>query len=112
MKKTRQVYLMANGDLRLSANQKCWPAQEAMERTLTRALRAEGWKVVRAHPFDETKQHGFIDSQKMGLEGFRALDSNGPLIVAECVWQNSQHHLPVLFLHRGPTPRAGKRSGA
>src|SRR5713101_2814698 len=100
--KPRQAYLMANGDLRLSANQKCWPAQEKMEATLTRALRAEGWKVVRAHPFNETKLHGFIDSQKMGLEVFRELDPNAPLIVAECVWQYSQHLLPGLFTHRGP----------
>src|SRR5260221_7490760 len=111
MKKTRQVYLMANGDLRLSANQKCWPAQEAMERTLTLALRAEGWKVVRAYPFDETKQHGFIDSQKMGLEVFRPLDSNAPLIVAESVWQYSQHLLPGLFTHCGPILTVANWSG-
>ena len=48
--KPRQVYLVANGDLRLSANQKCWPAQARMEAALGRALRAEGWTVVRAHP--------------------------------------------------------------
>src|SRR5436309_687919 len=30
--KKRQVQLIANGDLRLSANQKCWPEQEKMER--------------------------------------------------------------------------------
>ena len=28
------VYLVANGDLRLSANQKCEPAQAAMEKAL------------------------------------------------------------------------------
>ena len=40
--------LVASGDLRLSANQVCWPAQAAMEETLTRALKAEGWGVRRA----------------------------------------------------------------
>ena len=29
--KKRQVQLIANGDLRLSANQNCWPEQEKME---------------------------------------------------------------------------------
>ena len=29
--KPRHVYLMSNGDLRLSANQKCWPEQAKME---------------------------------------------------------------------------------
>src|SRR5436190_669135 len=33
--KKKQVQLIANGDLRLSANQVCWPAQKAMEERLT-----------------------------------------------------------------------------
>ena len=109
--KPRQVYLIANGDLRLSANQKCWPEQSAMEATLARALRAEGWTIVRAHPYDKTKQHGFIDSQKMGMDVFRKLDPQAPLIVAECVWQYSQHILPGLFTHRGPILTAANWSG-
>jgi hypothetical protein len=36
--KKNQVQLIASGDLRLSANQVCWPAQEQMEATLTAAL--------------------------------------------------------------------------
>ena len=50
--KPKHVYLVANGDLRLSANQKCWPAQAAMEAAVAKALMAEGWKIVRAHPYD------------------------------------------------------------
>ena len=65
---SRTVVLVANGDLRLSANQKCWQEQKKMERALTAALRQEGWKVLRAHAYDPMKRHGFIDSQKMGLE--------------------------------------------
>src|SRR6188508_2043712 len=38
----RQIQLIANGDLRLSANQKCWPEQEKMERALGEAIAAEG----------------------------------------------------------------------
>src|SRR2546428_13889627 len=87
--KPKELYLMSNGDLRLSANQKCWPEQAKMEAVLGRALKAEGWTVVRVHAFDPQKQHGFIDSQKLGMEGFRRLDPNGPLIVAECVWRYS-----------------------
>src|SRR5581483_11116045 len=48
----RTVSLVSNGDLRLSANQKCWPEQAKMEETLTRALEAEGWTVARAHAYD------------------------------------------------------------
>ena len=109
--KPRRVFLIANGDLRLSANQKCWPAQQEMEATLAAALEAEGWSVVRAHALDKSKQHGFIDSQKMGLEVFRRLHPEAPLIVAESVWQYSQHILPGLFTHRGPILTVANWSG-
>jgi hypothetical protein len=102
---------MSNGDLRLSANQKCWPEQEKMEAVLTKALKAEGWKAVRAHAYDKQKQHGFIDSQKMGMEVFRKLDPGAPLIVAESVWQYSHHLLHGLFTHRGPILTIANWSG-
>ncbi len=109
--KPRHLYLMANGDLRLSANQKCWPEQARMEAVLTQALKAEGWTTVRAHAYDPVKKHGFIDSQKMGMELFRQLDANAPLIVAECVWQYSHHLLHGLFTHRGPILTVANWSG-
>jgi hypothetical protein len=109
--KPKQVYVMSNGDLRLSANQKCWPEQAKMEATLAKALKALGWSVVRAHPYDKTKGHGFIDSQKMGMEVFRALAPTAPLIVAECVWQYSHHVLHGLFTHRGPILTVANWSG-
>ncbi len=109
--KPKQVYLVANGDLRLSANQKCWPEQQKMEATLTKALKDEDWEVVRAHAYDATKKHGFIDSQKVGIQVFRDLDPDAPLIVAECVWQYSQHLLPGLLTHRGPILTVANWSG-
>lgn len=107
----KHVYLVASGDLRLSANQMCWAAQEKMEAALRSAIEAEGWKVVRAHPYDKAKKHGFIDSQKMGLEVFRALDPQAPLIVAESVWQYSHHVLAGLYTHRGPILTVANWSG-
>jgi hypothetical protein len=109
--KPKNVYLMSNGDLRLSANQKCWPEQAKMEAVLTKALNAQGWKVVRAHAYDPKKQHGFIDSQKYGMEVFRKLDPNAPLIIAECVWQYSHHLLAGLSTHRGPILTVANWSG-
>ena len=100
--KPKQVFIMANGDLRLSAIQVCWAEQSKMEATLAKALKAAGWTAVRAHVYDRQKKHGFIDSQKRGMEVFRTMDSDAPLIVAECVWQCSQHILPGLSTHRGP----------
>ena len=105
------VYLVANGDLRLSANQKCEPAQAAMEKALVEAIQREGFNVKRAHSFDETKGHGFIDSQKMGLEVFRSVPQDAPLVVAEAVWQYSQHLLGGLISHNGPILTVANWSG-
>ena len=107
----KHAYLMANGDLRISANQRCWPEQLKMEAKLGKALKAEGWKVVRAHPYDPAKRHGFIDSQKMGLEVFRKLSPDVALIVAESVWQYSHHLLHGLTTHRGPILTVANWSG-
>ena len=109
--KAKQVYLLANGDLRLSANRVCWQEQARMEKVLSKAIKNEGWAVVRAHNFDRKKKHGFIDSQKRGIEVFRELDPEAPLIVAECVWQYSQHILPGLLTHQGPILTLANWSG-
>ena len=109
--KAKQVYILANGDLRLSANRVCWKEQARVEKVLSKAIGEEGWLVIRAHAFDRKKQHGFIDSQKRGIEVFRDLDPDAPLIVAECVWQYSQHILPGLLTHRGPILTLANWSG-
>src|SRR5258707_7099262 len=105
------VYLVANGDLRLSANQKCEPAQAAMEKALVEAIQKEGFIVKRAHPFDQKKGHGFIDSQKMGIQVFHTIPKDAPVVVAEAVWQYSQHILPGLFAHQGPKLTVANWSG-
>jgi hypothetical protein len=96
------VYTIASGDLRPSANVTCWPTQERLESDLEAALTKLGWKVQRGHAFDETKGHGFIDSQRAGLEVFKTLPADAPLIVVEAVWQYSHHVLAGLRDHRGP----------
>ncbi len=107
----KEVFLVASGDLRLSANQKCWEAQESMEKALTAAITDLGWSVRRAHACNEEKKHGFIDSQKMGMEVFRSLDPETPLIVAESVWQYTHHVLAGLTTHRGPILTVANWSG-
>ncbi|MDQ0988877.1 fucose isomerase [Streptomyces sp. V3I7] len=96
------VYLVANGDLRPAANVTCWPAQERLESDLTAAVTSLGWRIRRGHEVDEAKGHGFIDSQRAGIEVFRTLPPDAPLIVAEAVWQYSHHLLAGLRSHRGP----------
>ncbi|MBW3629076.1 MAG: fucose isomerase [Gemmatimonadetes bacterium] len=66
------------------------------------AVERFGGRVQRAHGYDPEKQHGFIDSQKRGIEVFRGIPRAAPLIVAEAVWQYSHHVLPGLFTHEGP----------
>jgi hypothetical protein len=105
------VLIVANGDLRLSANQKCWAAQQRVEEAVMAAIRREGREVERGHPFDPQKGHGFIDSQKMGLQVFRKLPSGAPLVVVEAVWQYSQHILAGLLSHRRPILTVANWSG-
>jgi hypothetical protein len=107
----RKIQLVASGDLRLAANQTCWAAQSAMESALGAAIKAEGFTIKRAHTLDKTKKHGFIDSQKMGMEVFRGIDPDAPLIVAEAVWQYSHHVLAGLTTHRGPILTVANWSG-
>ncbi len=105
------VYLVANGDLRLSANRMCWPAQEGAERSVIAAIRDCGREVIRGHQFDPEKGHGFIDSQKRGMEVFRAIPPDAPLVVVEAVWQYSHHLLHGLLTHQGPVLTVANWSG-
>lgn len=106
-----EVILIASGDLRESANQVCWPAQSAMEAGLIAAFEAEGIKVSRGHAYDPARRHGFISSQRMGMDVFMGIDPDAPLVVAEAVWQYSQNVLSGLQRHRGPILTVANWSG-
>ncbi len=105
------VYLAANGDLRLAANRKCWPAQQKAEQAVIAAIMSNGRVVTRAHAYDPAKEHGFIDSQKRGMEVFRGIPQDAPLVVVEAVWQYSHHLLHGLYTHRGPILTIANWSG-
>jgi len=106
-----EVFLVASGDLRLSANQTCWPAQADMELQIVGAFAAEGITVKRAHPYDEATKHGFIWNQRMGMDIFKSIPSDAPLIVAVAVWQYSYHVLAGLRDHQGPILTIANWSG-
>lgn len=112
MESNKKIQLVASGDLRLSANQVGWKYQSAMEAKLQAVLAGLGFEIVRGHAYDPVKKHGFIDSQKMGLEVFRQLDPQLPIIVAESVWQYSHHVLPGLTTHQGPILTLANFDGA
>lgn len=107
----KQVYLVASGDMRLSANRVCWNAQQAMESMLAGAVIAAGYSLVRVHAYSDESQHGFIASQREGLDVFQRMDPAAPVIVAEAVWQYSHHVLPGLTTHRGPILTVANWSG-
>ena len=106
-----EVLLVASGDLRLSANQVCWPAQADMEARVIKAFADEGVTVRRAHEYDPELKHGFIWSQRMGMDVFKNIHPDAPLIVAEAVWQYSHHVLAGLRDHKGPILTLANWSG-
>ena len=106
-----EVLLVASGDLRQSANEVCWPAQAALEEMLTAAFLEEGVKLRRAHPYDAAQKHGFIHSQRMGMQVFEHIHPDAPIVVAEAVWQYSAHVLAGLLSHRGPILTVANWSG-
>ncbi len=93
-----EAILIANGDLRLSANQVCWPAQRDMEEKVIAAFAKEGIIVRRGHEYDPQLQHGFIWNQRMGMDVFKDIHPDAKLIVAESVWQYSHHILAKLSI--------------
>jgi len=113
MRKLRrnQVQLVANGDLRLSANQSCWAAQKAMEDELVKAVKACGYELVRMHPYKPAEKHGFIGSQKEGMQVFRNVDPGAKIMVAEAVWQYTHHILHGLITHKAPILTVANWSG-
>ncbi len=109
--KDNEAILIASGDLRLSANQTCWAAQEDMEKRVIAAFKKEGIKVKRGHEYDPELKHGFIWNQRMGMDVFKNIHPDAKLIVAESVWQYSHHVLAGLRNHRGPILTVANWSG-
>ncbi|MFM7291531.1 MAG: fucose isomerase [Planctomycetia bacterium] len=107
----RRAVLVANGDLREEANRVCWPAQQAMEADLGKAFAAAGWRLDRGHAVSKARGHGFIASAREGLDVFAQIDPDLPLVVAEAVWQYSNHVLPGLSTHSGPILTVANWSG-
>jgi hypothetical protein len=98
----RTAYLITSGDLRESANLAGWPTQLELEAAITGVLNELGWQVIRPFGVDPATGHGFISSQRMGMEIFRKIPPESPLVVAIANWQYSHHILAGLRTHRGP----------
>ncbi len=106
-----EILMFASGDLRQGANKICWPTQAAMEKKLSKIIEAMGFAIKRAHPFKPELGHGFLASQREGMDAFVGINPDAPIIVAEAVWQYSHHILPGLMHHQGPILTVANWSG-
>lgn len=107
----KPILMIASGDLRPAANQNCEVTQVQMEQQIAAAVKRFGGTVQRAHAFNASKGHGFIDSQAYGMEVFRSIPPKAPVIVAVSAWQYSHHVLAGLTTHRGPILTVANWSG-
>lgn len=99
----KEVFVIANGDLRDTANQICWEVQSTFEDRLEAALKEKfGYAVRRAHPIKEELGHGFISNQREGSDVMASIDPKAPLVVLMTAWQYSHHLAPSLVHHEGP----------
>ncbi len=106
-----EVVMITSGDLRESANVVCWPAQQDLEERLKECFGKEGVTVRRAFPIDPASGHGFISSQRMGMDVFSKIDPEANLVFATAAWQYTHHVLPGLRSHRGPILTVANWSG-
>lgn len=107
----REMFLITSGDLRLAANQICWLAQRDLEEKLISVFDDIGVTLRRAFPVDEVQGHGFISSQRMGMDVFATIPPDAPLVFATAAWQYTHHVLPGMRFHRGPILTVANWSG-
>ncbi len=105
------AYLVTSGDSREPANVNSWPTQVELEAIITAEFERNGWQVRRAAPVAEGDKHGFVSSQRQGIEVFKSIPPEAPVVVAIANWQYSHHVLPGLRTHRGPILTIANFSG-
>ena len=107
----KDAVLITSGDLRESANQACWPAQQAFEEKLIASFAEQGVQLRRAFPVSPVTGHGFISSQRMGMDILNTIDPEANLVFATAAWQYTHHVLPGMRSHRGPMLTVANWSG-
>jgi hypothetical protein len=91
-----KVYMLANGDLRDTANMAGWETQKRTEAKIAKLFESYGYQVERVHAYDSALQHGFINSQKMGNAVFSTVPKNAIVVIVESIWEYSHHILGAL----------------
>jgi L-fucose isomerase-like protein len=100
---SKDLVLIVNGDRRRFANLMCQEAQTECERQLRAAFADLGYNLVRAHPeLDPELGHGFIETQAQGAAILSRVPKDAPIVIAEAVWQYSNHIAYPLWEWLGP----------
>jgi L-fucose isomerase-like protein len=100
---SKELVLIANGDRRRFANLMCQAAQMECERQIREAFDDMGYKLVRAHPEVHPEMgHGFIETQAQGTSTLSKIPGEAPIVIAEAVWQYSNHIAYPLWERKGP----------
>lgn len=107
----KTMYLITSGDLREAANRVCWPAQRDLEAKLTNCFANFGIELRRAVPVGPARGHGFVSSQREGMDVFLNIPEDAALVFATAAWQYSHHVLPGLRSHRGSILTVANWSG-
>lgn len=109
---TNDLMLIANGDRRRFANSACQDAQMECERQLRKVFADLGRNLTRAHPeIDPELGHGFIETQAQGADILSRIPKDAPVVVAESVWQYSNHIAYPLWEWEGPVLIASNFDG-
>ena len=106
-----EIVLVASGDQRQDANRVQWPTQADVEARVITAFAELGYTVRRGHAYSPELGHGFIWSQRMGMDVFQNIHPDTPLLVVDAIWQYSHHVLAGLRRHRGPILTIANWSG-
>jgi L-fucose isomerase-like protein len=106
-----EIVLIASGDQRQDANRVQWPTQADVEARVITAFAELGYTVRRGHAYSPELGHGFIWSQRMGMDVFQDIHPDTPLLVVDAIWQYSHHVLAGLRCHRGPILTIANWSG-
>ncbi len=98
-----EVALVVPGDYRRAENIASAPIQQLFEAKLRDVLESKyGFRVQRAHDFNQDCRHGFIENQRQGADAFAGICSDMPVILLVTRWQYSHHVASGLVQHRGP----------
>lgn len=102
MAKTKDIYLISNGDFRETADIQCWPLQKQTLDMVAEALKKLGRTTKILPKYDAKRKHGFMTRQCEAAEVFAQIEPDAPVIVVLSSWVYAHHVGGPLGTHKGP----------